>query len=81
MREKRCDVPGCGRLIEGTQLALQPATVKVPSIGQMTVAVTFKGRRPDMCNYCVLAAIATLGQERPSAKVVELPVSRGGRQQ
>lgn len=60
MKERRCDVPGCGRVIEGPELARSPRTVKIDGVGPVTFSVTFKGKRPDICDCCLIDAIAKM---------------------
>jgi hypothetical protein len=70
--ERHCDVPGCSRLITGPELARQPRRISLPGIKvQATVSFAFSGKRPCVCDQCLLEAVARLDPR--NANVVEMP--------
>jgi hypothetical protein len=74
MIERHCDVPGCGRLITGNELLRQRRLIEVPGIPQpFTVSVTVTGNKPDVCDCCLLDAIAKLDPRADNGKVITLP--------
>lgn len=72
MQKRYCDRPGCGREIEQVSLAKQPLQVQIPGFSLMSVAVSFSGPKPDICNHCILDGISTLREKALAGVVVPL---------
>jgi hypothetical protein len=61
MIERHCDVHGCGRVITGPELARQPRRIALPGVKLgVTVSFTFNGKRPHVCDQCLIGAVKAL---------------------
>jgi hypothetical protein len=66
----------CQQIIEGQQMAKTGASVRIPNVdGAVTAIFNFQGKKPDLCNRCLLAPFAQLIDKNEST-VIPLTATR-----